>query len=86
MERSKIWQERDDRSKIQTKEQPHPRQTDTFFMFGGEQIGNVIEGGVFMLPWKQQGSCHGALSQSLWRQTQAPSGQGSHTCSRRSAF
>lgn len=39
----------------------------------------------FTLPWKQQGSCHDALSRFLWHQTQAPSGQGFHTCSLHSA-
>lgn len=40
---------------------------------------------VCLLPWKQQGSRRDAPSQSLWRQTLALFGRGSHTCSPRSA-
>lgn len=46
---------------------------------------DVTEGMVWKVPWKQQGSCHDGLSQFLWHQTRAPSGQDSHTCSLHSA-
>lgn len=47
---------------------------------GREEVGTGC-----LLPWKQRGSRRAALSRSLWRQTRAPFGQGSRTCSPHSA-